>query len=152
MPNVREMMNKSPWLGWAVAGVFLAAAAVMFFRSQNPSDPYDPRRTTELVTIKFTDTNDEITMPRGRMEKLLRGTGVNLDPSKGITNPKTGQPTGFLYSKSEWESTVKRLNEEAAAFNDGQAPAAAASGIPDAQQRPGEGPVPANIKRVSPPK
>jgi hypothetical protein len=110
--SVREFMNKAPWAGWVVAGVLLLAAVYMFMRGQTGTDPYSPERMTEMVTIRFTDTGDEITMPRGTMDKQLRHQGEKLDPSKGIINPKTGQPTGFLFNKEEWEEMVARINSE----------------------------------------
>lgn len=110
--TLRDQMNKKPWIGWAVAGVILLTSALFFWRSRGGNDPYSPDRITELVTIKFTDTGEEITMRRGRMELELRGRKGTLDSTTGITNPKTGAPTGFLYNKDDWEATCKRLNDE----------------------------------------
>lgn len=110
--GLRDEINKRPWLGWACAAALLGLSAYLFWRLSGGTDPYDPSRITEEVTIKFTDTGEEITMPRGRLERELRYRQGKLDPTKGIVNPKTGQPTGFLFSKSDWESTISRLNEE----------------------------------------
>ncbi len=113
LDGLREQLNKRPALGWGVAGVLLVVmGAVMWWRLSGGGDPYAPERMTEEVTIKFTDTGDEITMPRGRMEQELRYRTGQIDPSQGIINPKTNQPTGFLFSKSDWDKTVERLNEE----------------------------------------
>src|SRR4051794_954566 len=103
MPNIREFINKSSWMGWALAGILLAASVVIYVRGQHSEDPYSPDRMKEMVTIKFTDTNEEVSMPRGQMDRELRRSGEKLDPSAGILNPKTGKRTGFPFNKSEWE-------------------------------------------------
>ena len=111
--GIREFINKSPWMGWAFAALLLGATVFFFLRSRSGgSDPYSPARMTEMVTIRFTDTDDEITMPRGTMDKELRRQGDKLDPTKGITNPKTGKPTGFLFDKEEWDAMIARINKE----------------------------------------
>jgi len=113
LEKLREAVNRRPALGWAIAGVLLLVmGALLYFRLGGGGDPYAPERMTEEVTIKFTDTDDEITMPRGRMEQELRYRVGQLDPTRGIINPKTNQPTGFLFNKGEWDETVKRLNIE----------------------------------------
>lgn len=113
LAGVREFLNKKPWIGWALALVFLAIGAYFFYRSRSAGpDPYNPARMTEMVTIRFTDTEDEITMPRGRLDKELRRQGDHLDPSQGYINPKTGKPTGFLFNKTEWDEMIARINKE----------------------------------------
>ncbi len=112
MSGIRQAINKSPWMGWAVAGVLLVASAAIFVLRRGPEDPYDLARLTQDVTIRFTDTNEEVTMPRGRFEKELRVAGGPLDAARGILNKATGQHTGVLVNKREWEETVKRLNAE----------------------------------------
>jgi hypothetical protein len=110
--SLREFLNKAPWAGWVTAGIVFLAAAFLFFRGQRSDDPYNPDRMREMVTIRFTDTGEEITMPRGTMDKQLRHQGAHLDPSKGIINPKTGQATGFLFDKKEWDAMIARINNE----------------------------------------
>ena len=110
--SIREFLNKSPWLGWVLAGILLAVSIFMLVKGQGGTDPYNPDRMRESVTIRFTDTNDEITMTRGQMDKELRRKGVKLDVSEGITNPKTGKPTGFLFNKTEWDEMIARINQE----------------------------------------
>src|SRR5207253_662796 len=96
LTRFREFMNKSPWMGWALAALLLCVSVVFFIRARGPgSDPYSPERMRQMVTIRFTDTDEEVTMPRGTVDKDLRRQGDHLDPSKGIVNPKTGKPTGF---------------------------------------------------------
>jgi len=124
MNRLREFINKSPWIGWALAGVLLVVAVVIYMRRIGGTDPYRLERMTENVTIKFADTGEEITMPRGRLEKQLRTAGSHLDPSKGLVNPKTGQPSGFIFDKSDWEETITRINAEKAEMA-AKAPAAA---------------------------
>jgi hypothetical protein len=112
---IREFLNKKPWVGWALAVVLLGVSVFFYFRSRRAGeDPYSPARMTEMVTIRFTDTEDEMTIPRGRLDKELRRQGDQLDPSKGIINPKTGKPTGFLFDKKEWDEWIARINKEKA--------------------------------------
>lgn len=112
MNKIREMMEKSPWLGWAVAGVILAAAVGLYLLRSGASEPYSPDRLTQTVSIRFADTGEVVEMPRGEMERDLRSRAGRLDAGAGIINPKTGQATGFPYSKSDWEKTIDRLNGE----------------------------------------
>lgn len=44
---------------------------------------------------------------------------MTLDPKVGITNPKTGKPSGFPTDNS-WEETIRRINEERAAASGGK--------------------------------
>jgi hypothetical protein len=115
MRNFRSHAAKKPLLGWAVAAVCVGLTVVLWVRRGSTEDFYSPDRMQEMVTIKFTDTGDEIEMPRGRLDRELRRSGGVLDPSKGVVNPKTGQPTGFPFNKNEWEQWIKRINEERAA-------------------------------------
>jgi hypothetical protein len=112
--SVREFLNKSPWIGWALALVLLGASIFFFIRSQRSSDPYSPDHMKQMVTIRFTDTEDEITIPLGRLDKELRQRGDHLDPSVGYINPKTNKPTGFLVAKQEWDEIIARINKEKA--------------------------------------
>jgi hypothetical protein len=113
LAGVREFLNKKPWIGWVLAIVFLGVSTYFFYRSRSSGvDPYSPSRMTEMVTIRFTDTEDEITIPRGRLDKELRQQADHLDPSKGYINPKTGKPTGFLFNKPEWDEMIARINKE----------------------------------------
>lgn len=122
---MRELLNSKPWIGWAVAGALLVLAIVLYItRSGGGGDPESPERMQEVVVIKFTDTGDELEMPRGRMEKQLRERGGTLDTDAGITNPKTGKPTGFPFKRNEWEETIKRINKDKEVYNKpGQNPA-----------------------------
>jgi hypothetical protein len=113
LAGVRTFLNKSPWIGWVFAGLLLCASIFFYFRSRSAgADPYSPQRMTEMVTIRFTDDDSEITMPRGRLDKQLRQSGDHLDPTIGITNPKTGKPTGFLVAKDDWDAMIARINKE----------------------------------------
>lgn len=114
MNTIRELLAKKPWLGWACAAFFLALAVFVYFKRSGSDDPYSPDRMVELVTIKFVDTGDEIQMPRGRLDKELRGRGGSLNPEEGVINPKTGKPTGFPFDKDEWSEWIARINKEKA--------------------------------------
>jgi hypothetical protein len=115
MQALREFLAKRPFIGWIVAGVCVLVAAFVIYRNSSSNSPYSVDRLGEMVTIKFSDTGEEITMPRGRFEQMLWDRPAPIDPTQGIVNPKTNQPTGFLYNKNEWEETVSRINGERAA-------------------------------------
>jgi hypothetical protein len=113
MANFREVINSKPWIGWAVAGVLLVVGGWAFLsRMSGGGDLYNPASMTEMVTIKFTDTGDTVEMPRGRMIQQLMLQPGRLDPSKGIINPKTNQPTGFLFSEKDWQRTIEQINAD----------------------------------------
>lgn len=112
MQRIRDLVNKSPWAGWVVAALVLGVAVWMFVRGGRTDDPYDPERMQELVHIRFSDTNDEITMPRGQLDKMLRRRGETVNAAEGIINPKTGAPTGFPYNKEDWDGMIARINAE----------------------------------------
>jgi len=114
MASLREKMREKPWIGWIVAGVLLAVAVALYFRgSIGDRGAYNPERMQEFVTIRYSDTGDEERLRRGTFEKRLRSEAAGLiDPAKGLINPKTQQPTGFLVDTRGWEETVARINEE----------------------------------------
>jgi hypothetical protein len=125
LSRLRESMAKSPWLGWVVAlGILGVAIAMYFLRGGDADAVYSPEAMREKVTIRYTDTNEEVEIPRGRLDKMLRESA--LDPAKGLINPKTGQASGFLVNKREWEDMINRIkdeNAEAARQKPGKAPA-----------------------------
>lgn len=110
MNSIREFINKSPWLGWALAACLLLAGGFMYMRLRPGNAPYSLQRMTENVTIRCTETGKEWTMPRGRMEKELFGRGGQIDPAVGLINPDTGRATGFPVD--DWKETVDRINKE----------------------------------------
>lgn len=126
MQAIRKKMEEKPWIGWVLAGVLLAAAVYLYIsRSSTRSIEYGPDFMTQMVTVKYADTGEEVEMPRGRFEVMLRSVNQGqLDPTKGIINPATNQPTGFLFDKDEWRESVDRINRERAAnaANGGAAP------------------------------
>jgi hypothetical protein len=104
--NIRELLNKNPMVGWALAGVlFLAAVGYALFRPTTGSETL-----TDKVTVLFTDTGEEIEMRRGQLEMQLLERPGQVDGSKGIMNPKTNQPTGVIVDKNDWARTVEKLN------------------------------------------
>lgn len=125
MPNVREFVNSKPWIGWALSGVLILVCAYILYARMNPQgDEYSVSRMTEMVTIKYTDTGKEEQIPRGRLIKMLLDQGGPIDATKGIINPETKQPTGFIYDKDDWEALVKQLNEDRAAASKPKTPGA----------------------------
>ncbi len=112
MDTIREWLRRKPWLGWVVAGLLLAAS-VYFYMRGGANDPYSQKRLTSMVTIKYTDTGDEVEIPWGRIEKELRLREGKADSSQGLINPKTGAATGFPFNKRDWQETCDRINREA---------------------------------------
>ena len=110
--SIRDTINQKPWLGWTLAGAFLAVGLgyILWDRSSNRG-AYSGERLQEIVTVKFTDDGSTMQIPRGRIEKML-AERPELKESEGITNPKTGKPTGFLYNEAEWKEMIARLKVE----------------------------------------
>ena len=109
--RIRQILQ-SPVIGWSAAGVCVLFALFLLLRSWISPSPYDLAKLSENVTVRFTDTNEEMTLPRGEFEKRLRELPGELTKSKGILNPKTGQASGVLVATREWDETVDRLNRE----------------------------------------
>ncbi len=128
MAGIRELLNKTPWLGWGVAGVLALVSALLIWRALNPNDPYSVDTLTEDVTIKCIETGDEWTIKRGRLEAILRQRPGMLDAGEGLINPNTGTPTGFPFSKKEWEATIERINSEKQAVIDKRSGGASGGG------------------------
>ena len=114
MANLRELLNKKPWLGWSVAGAAMCVAVYFAWRSNNVKGEYTTERMTQTLTIRFTDTGDTMEIARGRLMRDLMLAGGHIDPSKGIINPKTNQPTGFPFDKADWETMVAQINRDSA--------------------------------------
>lgn len=113
MQGIREQLQR-PAVGWVVAGAALLFACFTLYRYGFAADgPYDPRRLQQEIVIHFADTNEDVKMPRGQFEAMLRQRGRTLKADEGITNPATGKPTGFLVAKHDWEETVRRIKNEA---------------------------------------
>jgi hypothetical protein len=113
--GLRAQLEARPWLGWILAVVAIAAAVLMGLRSMRGSDAsLSSNRMAETVTIRFTDTNETVTMTQGELARTLIMRGGTIDGTKGIPNPKTGQPTGFLENRQAWEQIVNDLNKELA--------------------------------------
>lgn len=111
MNTIREML-KGPAVGWGVAGICLAIAMFFFVRSWFTTNPYDLSYLSQTVTVRFVDTDEEITLTRADFEKQLRESPGPLSATTGITNPKTGKPSGILVATREWEETIERLKQE----------------------------------------
>ncbi|MFN0011400.1 MAG: hypothetical protein ACKVS8_07125 [Phycisphaerales bacterium] len=132
MANIRELLNKKPWIGWCVAGAAVCVASYFGWKANKVEGEYTADRMTQVLTIRFTDTGDTMEIPRGRLMRDLMLAGGKLDPSKGIVNPKTGQATGFPFSKDDWESMVAQINRDMAPPGGQQAPAAGPAPVPPA--------------------
>lgn len=134
---LREFLARSPLIGWLLAIVFMIVAGWLLFSGMSGGDgKYSPERMQEKVTIKFADTGDTTEMFRGDLEKLVRQRTEGLDKGKGITNPKTGQPTGFPYSPDDWDGMIDRIAEQRASIGKNQPPAATRGPAPAAPAAP----------------
>lgn len=109
---VRDYLKKHPMLGWGLCLVLLGVTAWLWLGRGGGESPLSTDRMQEMVTIRYADTGETAQMPRGRFEKMLRDAGTKLDPLQGLTNPKTGKPTGFLFDQQEWEQAIARVNEQ----------------------------------------
>lgn len=110
--SLRESLNKRPWVAWTVACVALAVAGFVLIRTfwiGGPADSFN--RRAQMVTIRCTESGQEWEMNRGEFERLLMTHRGQIDPTKGIPSPHAeGRLTGVLVDKSDWESTVERIN------------------------------------------
>lgn len=120
MASLVEQVKEKPWTGWAMAGVLAVALVVVIIRLlPGSAGEFSGPSLGEMVTIKYTDTEEQEEMTRGELlKRMLRDSGgAAIDPNKGIVNPKTGKPTGFLHDKSKWDKLVKDVNIEREAAN-----------------------------------
>lgn len=113
---LRERMNKSPWIGWAIAGLLLVVAAWVIVRGGRSSDPYSTDQLGEIVTLVCRETGEEFKLTRGEMERQLMHRPLPIDPEQGLANPKTGTMT--LFPKSEWHSTIERITADRTAMRE----------------------------------
>jgi hypothetical protein len=108
--GLRELVKSKPWVGWAVAGVLLLVAILVYVRPGGNRAAYTLEQLDQDVVIRDRDTGEEWTIKRGRLEAILWERAGTLDPSVGLPNPKTGTLTGF--PKSDWEETVERIDRD----------------------------------------
>jgi hypothetical protein len=94
----------------------VALGVIAVLRLTGNNNPYSAARLQEDVKLVCRETGEEFEMPRGRIEVQLYERPGPLDPSVGLTNPKTGRPT--LFPKSEWEATIDRINADRQAIAD----------------------------------
>ncbi|HEX2839091.1 MAG TPA: hypothetical protein VHN77_13295 [Phycisphaerales bacterium] len=109
---MRDLLNKYPWLGWVIAALLLGVSIWLYLARTSGADAYDPESMKEMLTIRYTDTDEVERIPRGRLDQMLRRSGNSIDPKQGIINPKTGKPTGFLVDEDEWTQMIERINQE----------------------------------------
>ena len=96
-----------------LAVVAIALGGVFIYRSIANAPPGSPESLTKDVTVRCTDTGEEWTMSRGRIEQALYMRPGMIDPAEGLTNPETGKPTGFPTNKSrDWDEVIERINAE----------------------------------------
>lgn len=116
--KLKALLDRSPRLGWLCAALFLAAGILIFVRMRSGPEAYSFERMTQDVRVRCAETGDEWTVKRGRMEADLLARAGQLNSAEGLTNPKTGKPTGFPVN--EWQETIDRLNREKEALATGR--------------------------------
>lgn len=96
-----------------LAVVAIALGGVFIYRAIASAPPGSTASLTKDVTVRCTDTGEEWTMSRGRLEQALYMRPGMIDPDEGLTNPETGTPTGFPTNKSrDWDDVIERINAE----------------------------------------
>ena len=114
--KLKSLLGDRPAMRIVLVVCLFGLAIVAVIRLTAPKNPYGLDRLTADVTLVCRETGEEIIMPRGRMEQMLWDRPRPIDPSVGLTNPKTGRPT--LFPKSEWEATIDRINADRQAIAD----------------------------------
>jgi hypothetical protein len=100
------MMEKKHIMS-ASLGVLALVAIVLLVRAFTAAPP-----TADLATeviIRYEDSGDEVKMPRGQFERELLARlhqKEPIDPAVGLTNPKTGKPTGFPADRDFWNKMI----------------------------------------------
>lgn len=110
--TVRETLNSKPWIGWGVALVAIALAAVLFYRGTTDNAPDSVDTLSQSVTIRCTETGNEWEMNRGQLMEMLLLQPGPVDPTKGIPSKfAEGRPTGVIVDKGAWNETVDYVNQ-----------------------------------------
>ncbi len=68
------------------------------------------------VTVRFDDTGEDLKMTRGQIERALIARIFQpgpIDPAVGLTNPKTGKPTGFPADREYWNRLIEEAKKAA---------------------------------------
>lgn len=109
--TVRETLNSKPWIGWCVALVAVALAALFYFRGTTDNAPDSVDTLSQSVTIRCTETGNEWEMNRGQLMEMLLLQPGPIDPSRGIPSQfADGRPTGVIVDKDAWSETVEYVN------------------------------------------
>ena len=124
--KLRELLRESPRLGWLFAAMLLIVVVFLVVQTRAKPGQYSYERMAQDIRIRCSETGEEWTMPRGRLEADLLARAGKLDASVGVTNPKTGRPTGFPIN--EWQETIDRLNREKDKLTAGRRGAPSGSG------------------------
>jgi len=116
MEQLKRLFSEKKGLSYMLVAVLVAAVAFwgyrLFFADRN--DVLSTEALSEDVTVLFTDTGDTRKMARGDIvrELLDRDGNTAIDPSNGITNPKTGKQTGVIVSDGAWKKLIEGVNRE----------------------------------------
>lgn len=109
--GLREKLNENPHIAWSITVVAVLVAGFFMYRSLTGTEVDSVERRSEMVTIRDTLTGDEWEMNRGQFERLLMTQQGLIDPQGGIPSQfSDGKPVGVLVDKTDWESTVARIN------------------------------------------
>lgn len=103
--------GRFPAVIWTLVAVALVAGGWLVARQPTGRSIQD--ELASHIVIKFEDTGDEIKMVRGMFERemMARGIAGTADAAVGITNPKTGKPTGFPADRDYWNQIVAAAKE-----------------------------------------
>ncbi|MBL8745207.1 MAG: hypothetical protein JNK58_02505 [Phycisphaerae bacterium] len=104
-------------ISWIIFAVLALVAAVLAVRAMTGGAKSEIQDLAASVTIRYEDTGDETQMNRGIFERALLARlhqSAPIDASIGLTNPKTGKPTGFPKDRELWNAAIEDLKRTAA--------------------------------------
>ena len=100
-----------------LVGLIVVLGGVFFVRMITGAEPGTAASLTQDLTIRCSETGDEWTLSRGKLEQALYSRQGEIDVNEGLVNPETGKATGFpVNRKRDWDGTIDRIKEEKAAL------------------------------------
>ncbi|GAB5496021.1 MAG: hypothetical protein Phyf2KO_11010 [Phycisphaerales bacterium] len=94
-------------------GLVVILAGIYVVKMVTGAEPGSAASLTQDVTIRCSETGNEWTISRGRLEQALYTRPGMLDPDEGLVNSETGKATGFPKSrKRDWDDVIARINAE----------------------------------------
>lgn len=99
-----------------VLGVLAVAAVAVGIRALTSNSASEVQSLSAEVPVHFDDTGDEIKMNRGQIERSVLARIFHpgpIDAAVGLTNPKTGKPTGFPVDRAYWDRLIEEAKKAA---------------------------------------